>query len=98
MDHKRYMFLLIFFKESNVTGGEEEIGKGKKNNVSFHVSFNLLRRVFTQQIQSVNSSPQGSGHVQFLACFKEKASTANAQIFHGLNSHIEFVEWKPYCR
>ena len=37
MGHKRYMFL-IFLKESNITGDEEEIRKGKKNNVGFHVS------------------------------------------------------------
>ena len=72
--------------------------KKKYERVKKITFFKSLRWVFTQQIQSVNSNPQRSGHVQFIACFKEKASTANAQIFHGLNSQIEFIEWKPYCR
>ena len=38
MGHKLYMFLLMFFNLSNITGGEEEIRKGKKNNAGFHVS------------------------------------------------------------
>ena len=36
--------------------------------------FKLLRRVFTQQIRSVNSSSKRCGNVQFIASFKEKAS------------------------
>ena len=43
MGHKRYMFL-IFLKESNITGDEEEIRKGKKNNVGFHVSLSYWDR------------------------------------------------------
>ena len=36
--HKRYMFLLIFFKQSNITGVGEKIRIGKTNNAGFHVS------------------------------------------------------------
>ena len=52
-------------------------------------------RVSTLQIQSANSTREGSGHLQCLLFLWNKLWTAHAQIFDGLNSQIEFVEWKP---
>ena len=54
-----------------------------------------LSRVFTLQIQSVNSSRERSGHLEGVLFLWSKLLTAQVQIFDGLNSQIEFIECKP---